>query len=104
MVQDVEKFRSKLDVEALRDFGNVIVLENGEIQVEQSRTNQPVATRVAEKVCAIHLSARRRGGSPRKRSTLRRQGGRGSRRREAAHVDVLRGGSIVRSDSIASRN
>src|SRR5579859_4380382 len=37
-IQDVEKLRAELDIEGLRDLGNVIVLHHGEIDVKQPRS------------------------------------------------------------------
>src|SRR5712671_2559323 len=52
MIENVENLRTELNVESLRDPLYVIVLEQGEIQRCDARTNQDVAPCIAAKVKA----------------------------------------------------
>ena len=45
MIQQIEEFRPKLNVEVLR---NTIVLEKGKIEIREARTNQTIAARVSQ--------------------------------------------------------
>jgi len=46
VIQNVEKLRPKLDIEAVRDPFDVVVLEQGEIEVHQSGSDECVPTQV----------------------------------------------------------
>src|SRR5215469_149200 len=50
VVENIEYLRAELHVEVLRDPANVIVLEDGEVHVHQSRTNQDVAAGITTQV------------------------------------------------------
>lgn len=47
MVHNVEKLSAKLRVEAIRDLLNVVVLEHGEVEVQQSGSDERVAPQIA---------------------------------------------------------
>ena len=49
MIQNVEKLRTKLGIEAIRDSLDVVVLEQGEIEVYQSGSDECVPAQVAAK-------------------------------------------------------
>jgi hypothetical protein len=53
MVHDIEEFSPKLDVKALRNPLDRLILENGEIQVRRPRSGQDIAARIASKVEAL---------------------------------------------------
>jgi len=50
VIQDVKELGPELDVEGLRDSSDVVVLNHGEINVEQPWSNDCVAPQVAEEV------------------------------------------------------
>src|SRR5258708_19552952 len=50
MIDYVEHFDPELDIEILRDFPDVIVLEHGEVETGDSGTVHDIATGVAAKV------------------------------------------------------
>src|ERR1700686_905377 len=50
MVHDVKYLYPELDVEILRDSPDVIVFENGEVQIRYSGTRQNIAPRIAAKI------------------------------------------------------
>ena len=47
MIQYIEKFRSKLHVESIRNSLDVVVLNDGEIELHQSGTNKGVSPKVS---------------------------------------------------------
>ncbi len=47
MIQNVEKLSTKLSIEAIRDPLDVVVLEQGEIEVHQSGSDECVSSQVA---------------------------------------------------------
>src|SRR6266404_3651029 len=55
MVHDVEHLDAKLHVEILRDSLNAIVLEDGEVQTGDARTDQDVAAGVASKIETLQV-------------------------------------------------
>jgi hypothetical protein len=50
MVQNVENFGTKLHVEIFRDALDAIVLEDGEVQIRDARTDQDVPAGVASEI------------------------------------------------------
>ena len=52
MVENVEYFRPKLDVEVLGDAPDVIVLEDRKVQFGQARADQDVTAGIAAQVKA----------------------------------------------------
>ena len=69
MIQDIEHFRAKLDVESLRDTLDLIVLEYRKVQVCDARTNQNISARVTAEIEA----KRRRDLDGRARTRLNRR-------------------------------
>ena len=55
MVENIENLRAELNVEFLRNFLNVVVLEQREIQGSNSRSDQNVAAGVATKIEAPQI-------------------------------------------------
>src|SRR5207253_1120965 len=53
MIQNVEKLGTELRIEAIRDPLDVVVLEQGEIEVRQSWSNECVSSQVAAKCNGI---------------------------------------------------
>src|SRR5579862_8496226 len=51
-VQDIEELRAELDIEVLAEFGDVVVLHNGYVDVEQPRPDDGVPGQVAQKIGA----------------------------------------------------
>jgi hypothetical protein len=51
-VQNIEKLRTELDVEILAEFGNAGVLDQGKVNVEQSRPDNRVTWQVAQEIRA----------------------------------------------------
>ena len=94
VVQHVEHLRTELDVEALRNPPDVIILEHREVQVHNLRPDQLITAGIAEKIRAIDRSTRRKqaggyGGWIRIGSALRGHRGWSEWRTEAAQVEVL---------------
>src|SRR5882762_747529 len=56
MVEDVEHFSPELDIEIFRDFPDVVVLENREVETHYARADQAVAAGIAPKVKALWKS------------------------------------------------
>ena len=57
MIENVEHFSPELDVEIFRDFPDVVVLENREIKIYETRSGQDVAARVAAQIETLRWSA-----------------------------------------------
>src|SRR5258706_8098120 len=55
MVQDVKYLGSELHVEVLRDAPDVVVLEDGKVQVGDARTRQDISARIAAEVEALQI-------------------------------------------------
>jgi hypothetical protein len=72
VVQDVENFRAKLNVEGFRDAMDWIVLEHGKVHVDEFRPDHTVTTGIAQQVRAIHLTAGRRSDSTESRTVCGR--------------------------------
>src|SRR5260221_2351335 len=53
MIQDVEDLGTKLHVEIFRDALDAIVLEDGEVQIRDARTDQDVSAGIASEVEAL---------------------------------------------------
>src|SRR5260370_31686441 len=53
MVHDVKDLHAELDVEILRDAFYAVVLEHGEVQIGDARTDQDIATCIASEVEAL---------------------------------------------------
>src|SRR5581483_10935964 len=53
MIQDVEKLGTELHIESLRDTANVVVLEQGEIQLGDARARNNIPPRIAAQVVAV---------------------------------------------------
>src|SRR5437016_3977846 len=58
-VQDIEHLRPKLYVERLRDSRDVVVLQHGEIDAEQSGSDDRIASQVAANVGTVPGEAKR---------------------------------------------
>src|SRR5690348_16183719 len=111
MIQNVEKLRPELQARTLRNLLEGEVLVNGEIQVEQRRTDNAIAAGIAQQVPTIDSSA---GSSCRglwKRVEIARRGKRSRQRRkgEATIIDVAQENTarialVVVIHRIASRN
>jgi hypothetical protein len=50
VVQNVEHFCAELDVEVFRDFFDVVVLKNGEVQIRNAGADKDVAARIAAEI------------------------------------------------------
>ena len=55
MVQDVKYLGAELHVEVLRDAPDVVVLEDGKIQIGDARADQDVSARIAAEVEALQV-------------------------------------------------
>jgi hypothetical protein len=53
VIENIENFGSELHIEGFGNPSNVIVLEQGDVQVHQSRTRYAIATGVASKIEAL---------------------------------------------------
>lgn len=60
MIEDVEDFCAKLDVESFRDALDVVVFEHGEVQRRQTWTCDDVAAGITAQVEASQISRRKR--------------------------------------------
>src|SRR6266403_350212 len=56
MVQDVKDLGAELHVEVLRDTPDVVILEDGKIQVGDARTRQDISARIATEVWTSQIS------------------------------------------------
>src|SRR5882757_295954 len=55
MVQDVKDLGAELHVEVLRDTPDVVILEDGKVQVGDARTRQDISARIAAEVKALQI-------------------------------------------------
>ena len=60
MIENVENFRAKLNVESLGNLLDVVVLEHGEVQRSQAWTCDDVAAGVTAQIEASEISRRKR--------------------------------------------
>ena len=56
MIEDIENLGAELDVEPLRDALDVVVFEQGKIQLCDTRTNQDVSPRIAAQIEALRIN------------------------------------------------
>src|SRR5437868_12916689 len=65
MIENVENFRAKLNVESLGNLLDVVVLEHGEVQRSQAGTCDDIAAGIAAQIEASQISWRK--GPPKTR-------------------------------------
>src|ERR1700730_14135020 len=53
MVKNIEHFHAELNVEVLRDFTDVVIFENGEVQAGDSGTDQNIAAGITAQGVAL---------------------------------------------------
>src|SRR6185437_2213099 len=82
VIQDIEEFGAELNIEGLRNSGNVVVLEDGKVKIEQPGTVELVATSRSQ---YVHASA----GDSRERLADRGKPGGRHGRRETVQVQVV---------------
>ena len=63
MIENIKHFRAELHVEVLRDSPDLVVLEHGEVQIGDPRTNQDIAARIAAKVETLWKWNRHQGAA-----------------------------------------
>ena len=58
MVQNVKNLGAKLHVEVLRNAPDMIVLEDGEVQIGDARTDQDISTCIAAQIKTVQIVVR----------------------------------------------
>src|ERR1700675_2781956 len=108
MVKGIEKLRAELQVEVFRDLGDVIVLKPREIDVDDPRTRNRIASQVAANVGAdvYNAGVKARTGLGAKRRTRGRiakcgvQSGRGRRKLKTILVQIVKVVTVIGVDEL----